>query len=303
MILIVTHKEDYTVDYVANILNKRKLEFFRLNTEDLSQIDYCIEPSFAMSLNLQGKSNFNSTWFRRVKLPQIEQLPVAQAQFISKDYESLLYNLVLLNSDKIIVSNPYRIFESENKLKQLKVAQELGFIIPKTIVTSSRNQIQVFISQHQSSIIKPLRIGRLQRNKAIEVMFTSRVDTASLDSNLALTPFILQEEVSKEYEVRATVVGDSAFFAKVESQLDTETTLDWRKKKLKFTRCKVPIEIEEKCISLVHQLGLKFGAIDLAFTKDGQYVFFEINPNGQWVWIEIDTQLPISEALITMLTQ
>ena len=48
---------------------------------------------------------------------------------------------------------------------------------------------------------------------------------------------------------------------------------------------------------LVRRLGLAYGAIDLVLTPDGRYVFLEINPNGQYLWIEQLTGLPISEAI------
>ena len=56
-------------------------------------------------------------------------------------------------------------------------------------------------------------------------------------------------------------------------------------------------------MALVKALGLCFGAIDLVLTPDGRYVFLEINPSGQWEWIESLTGLPISEALCDLFLQ
>jgi hypothetical protein len=39
----------------------------------------------------------------------------------------------------------------------------------------------------------------------------------------------------------------------------------------------------------------------MAITPDGKYVFFEINPNGQYLWIEDITKAPISEAIADLL--
>lgn len=49
---------------------------------------------------------------------------------------------------------------------------------------------------------------------------------------------------------------------------------------------------------LSKRITLKFGAIDLIKDKDGNYVFLEINPNGQWAWVQTQTGLPIAEAII-----
>ena len=43
--------------------------------------------------------------------------------------------------------------------------------------------------------------------------------------------------------------------------------------------------------------GMKRGAFDFIVTPSGEYVFLECNPNGQWLWIEMETELKISEAI------
>ena len=54
-------------------------------------------------------------------------------------------------------------------------------------------------------------------------------------------------------------------------------------------------------MQLVEKLGLCYGAIDMVLTPDGRYVFLEINPNGQYLWIELATGLPISDAICSLL--
>ena len=56
-------------------------------------------------------------------------------------------------------------------------------------------------------------------------------------------------------------------------------------------------------MALVERLGLCYGALDLVLTPDGRYVFLEINPSGQYLWIEVATGLPITAALCEMLIQ
>jgi glutathione synthase/RimK-type ligase-like ATP-grasp enzyme len=63
----------------------------------------------------------------------------------------------------------------------------------------------------------------------------------------------------------------------------------------------LPPEIQDKCVRLVEQLELSYGAIDMVLTPEGRYVFLEINPNGQYLWIEEQTGMPISAALCDLL--
>ena len=49
------------------------------------------------------------------------------------------------------------------------------------------------------------------------------------------------------------------------------------------------------------RLGLRYGAVDLRRTPDGRYVFFEVNPAGQWLFVEERTGLPITERVAALL--
>ena len=79
---------------------------------------------------------------------------------------------------------------------------------------------------------------------------------------------------------------------------------DWRRgdvDKLDHWVEPLPTDLADRCIRLVADYGLAFGAIDLARTPDDQWVFFELNPNGQWAWLEHKTGLPLSAALADLL--
>ena len=47
--------------------------------------------------------------------------------------------------------------------------------------------------------------------------------------------------------------------------------------------------------------GLRFGAFDLIVTPQGEYVFLELNPNGQWYWVELSTGAPMADAMADLL--
>lgn len=69
-----------------------------------------------------------------------------------------------------------------------------------------------------------------------------------------------------------------------------------------YRRPQHPVPHEEISDKLSREkLGLCYGAIDMVLTPDGRYVFLEINPNGQYLWIEFATGLPISDAICDLL--
>jgi len=94
---------------------------------------------------------------------------------------------------------------------------------------------------------------------------------------------------------------------RIDSQTHTETTVDWRHPsfidKLKHTPVDLPIQIIKGCHAMLHSLGLEFGAFDFAVSKTGQCYFLELNPNGQWYWLEDLTGVAISDAIARILAQ
>src|SRR5262249_21476922 len=119
------------------------------------------------------------------------------------------------------------------------------------------------------------------------------------------SPTIFQGYVPKRVELRITVVGERVFPAEIHSQQTQHTKHDWRRYDLDNTPHfphDLPCEIRERCVSLVKRLDLCYGAIDMVLTPDGRYVFLEINPSGQYMWIEAQTGLPISAAIADLLS-
>jgi len=301
MILIITHKEDYTSDFLINKLNAKKIKYVRWNCEDIINCNYQVDNN--INFTFEGSNNFKAVWFRRTKLPNIENISYSEKIYLLNEYDNLLKNLFCTINAKW-VSNPFSIYQAENKLYQLKIANSLGFKIPNTLVTNSKKELLEFYKNNSKSlIIKPLSQSKIISNNEIEYIFTNILkDEHILEiEKYDLTPCIYQEKIEKTIELRVTVVGEEIFIAGINSQVSEITKTDWRKGKLDFYIEELPKELKKKCISLVKSLNLKFGAIDLIKDKNGDYIFLEINPNGQWAWIENETGMKISDAIINEL--
>tara|TARA_R110000764_G_C11018774_1_gene383977 strand:+ start:1362 stop:2279 length:918 start_codon:yes stop_codon:yes gene_type:complete len=304
MILIVTHKNDFTVDFVIEKLNNRQIAYYRLNCEDIDEKGYTLKFGKNEDLQINKLKDISSVWFRRTKLPEVKISSESNRLFVLNDYDVFLSNLFsIIPSDKWM-SKPHDINLAENKLYQLKKASQLGFTIPDSIITSRKEDLLTFAQKHNYQIIiKPISQGRIIEDNSFENIFTNVVRKEHFESieKYDLTPCIFQECIEKKYEIRVTIVNGILFSAKVESQLNDKTKIDWRKEKLEFKKYELPKNISDKCLSLLEELNLNFGAIDLIKTMRDEYVFLEINPNGQWAWIEFDTGLPISDEIINFL--
>ncbi|WP_214416502.1 MvdC/MvdD family ATP grasp protein [Sphaerisporangium fuscum] len=191
---------------------------------------------------------------------------------------------------------------------QLERARRLGFEIPATLVTTDPETFLDFYDRHEGRVItKPVHgnqpTGQGERFGRFAAPVTP-MDLGHADA-LRLCPVIAQAYVPKRLEVRVTVVGTRVFPAEIHSQVSNHTKYDWRHYDPGATpirRHDLPGEVSERCVALVRALSLTYGAIDLILTPDGRYVFLEINPNGQFLWIEDATGLPISAAIADLLT-
>jgi len=196
---------------------------------------------------------------------------------------------------------------ASRKLYQLVVARELGFESPPTLITTNPEEFLDFYCAHDGRVITKV-IGQLSAyhgdgdfGRYTELVSTRDVRYAA---SVRLCPIIVQPYVVKALELRVTVVGKEVFAAEIHSQESNRARIDWRRYDLRMTPHgihRLPDEIAKRCLALVQRLGLCYGAIDLILTPDGRYVFLEINPNGQYLWIEKATGLPISEALCDLL--
>ncbi|MEV4107763.1 MvdC/MvdD family ATP grasp protein [Nonomuraea sp. NPDC049695] len=197
---------------------------------------------------------------------------------------------------------------AHNKLVHLALAQELGFAVPPTTITNDPSELVPAYERAGGRLIaKPVEHTAFRIDGEAHTVYTTVVERRDLAgrSRIAHEPTILQPYVDKAVELRVTVVGHQVFAAEIASQDSPRTRDDWRHYDFDRARHSVhhlPDDVARRCVDLVAALGVSFGAIDLILTPDGEYVFLEINPNGQWGWIEDLTGLPISTAIADWLT-
>jgi hypothetical protein len=178
-------------------------------------------------------------------------------------------------------------------------------------VTNSPEEFVEFYRRHAGRIIsKPFYYNTVypsaETTKDFWGMHTQPVTIHDVRfaASLRFCPVIVQAYVPKRVELRITVVGGEIFACEIHSQVTHRTKHDWRNYDLAHTPHyvhDVPQEVGERCYRLVAALGLCYGAIDMILTPDGRYVFLEINPSGQFRWIEDITGLPISAAIAQLL--
>jgi glutathione synthase/RimK-type ligase-like ATP-grasp enzyme len=311
MYLIVTNKRDLTSDFIVLELQRRNLSYLRLNTEDITQSTFSYTPHDDKWLLFLSNTTIDLTqvkaaYFRRPGIPEpIENIQTSDVrQYCAMEWTALLQSLYWAIGERWL-NSPQMISLAENKIRQLNLAWRLGFLVPQTTITNDPSTFSAFLKP-QEMVGKPLKNSLVKDNSTDRVLFTTRLQNRlNIEQDeIRACPIIIQQEIKKEYDIRVTVVGNQIFAATIDSQKDHSTEVDWRrtsKPDLEHSIYKLPSELEQRCIALTAALGLRFGAIDLILDKNGKHWFLEINPNGQWGWIQIRTGLPIAEAIVSEL--
>lgn len=307
-ILLVTASYDVAADYVGCALRNRKSLFFRLDTDKFpSQVQATFSPregiTFSSGSQRVAGRQIKAVWYRRLVAPDLPPgLDRGTRDFCERETRAFLNGvLATLPTTARWLSAPLAVRAAESKPYQLKIAADLGFLVPNTTITNHPGAV-LELSKCYPLAAKAVSSGYIASESGNKAIFTSRVGNQDLEDleSLSLAPVTFQEFVEKQSDIRVTVVGDNVFAAEILSQASQSSRVDWRATEdpnLPHRRHELPDQVASLCRSLTGALGLSFGAIDLALYADGQYMFFEINPNGEWVWIEDQLQFPISQTI------
>lgn len=177
--------------------------------------------------------------------------------------------------------NPLReAIRGENKYWQMELARDIGFLVPPTIISNSKQRLIEFCKKHTDSIFKLMSqdIYILNKNE-IRGFYTNRIKEGDIEKLFLLkgeNPIVLQKYIQKKYEVRYTVVGEEHFVCQIDSQKSSIACNDWRRYDIANTPHNIlipPIEIKEKVSLLLKKMEILYGALDFIVTPDNECFF------------------------------
>lgn len=311
-VLLFTNKEDITTDFIVQELKRQEIDFYRFNTEELSKtvkivLDFERE-QYLLIDKLDNKEfhllDFTDIYYRRPELPLYDDADLTEGEksFLQIEIYYTLEGVYRLLSKKHWFNNVFAIRNAENKIYQLLLAKEVGLTIPSTLISNHHDSVERFV-RYGKHIIKPVHNARIMDEKHPQIVYTSEITQAIKKEEAEFNINYLQNKIEKRCDVRATFVGEKCFAVTIDSQQLEDTCIDWRRGEhiLQHAPIELPQDIQAKCLRLMQRLNLDYGAFDFVLDKQGNYVFLEINPNGQWAWIEHLTGLPISKEIVKCL--
>ncbi len=323
-VLIVTNASDLHADIVELKLKNKGAKPFRINLDEFPR-DFSVDIGFGADglsgtlRHLASKDEISlvevgAVWSRKAaKFDFLSEDLTAQEQaFAQAETEHLFFSL-LYSLDCFWMSHPLAIRSSLWKGEQLRRAVQMGFQVPRSIISNCPDAVRRFRQTLDSEIIfKAMSSPSLCAedvaavDREFEGLPTTRIsdDHFEVIESVRQLPCLFQEYIPKKYELRVTVIGEKVFAAKIHSQNDSRTETDYRNfsVEIPYELTKLAVDVEARCVEFVRSYGLEFGALDLIVTPQDELVFLENNPGGQFLFVEqLVPELRMTDAIADLL--
>jgi glutathione synthase/RimK-type ligase-like ATP-grasp enzyme len=278
-----------------------KSELYRARAEILEIDIWSSFGSKTLDLRSPFLPEYDGAWLRTK--PNVADTVSDFELFAIRERKEFLYGHYGLVATGGWINDPWCQERSKGKVSQLLKAKALNLNIPDTVIGTDLAEIEKLYADGGEVIYKPMTWLATTEG---QVLFTNTISLAALrDAHSAIrnVPGIFQKRIVKSCEYRITIVDEEVFAVRIFSQDDPEAALDWRRKQmsLRYEVCK-PQEFNCDLLqALLRELGLRFGAFDIIETTNGEMVFLEVNPAGNWLWLEDKLDLRISSAIASAL--
>ncbi len=301
MLLILTNSLDVTADYLGSVLARRNVPFLRLDTDTALQhvgVEYeAGGPLVRLGGEWHPPERFTNIWYRRPeRLRQVGAAQTPESKFVVEEWAEALEGFLAHIEEARWMNHPSRNVLASHKLEQLSRANSFGLRTPETLVTQDPDRFREFYTRHRGAVIvKPMASGYVERHEEERdsLVYTNRVGPEHLNDldDLRGCPTLFQRLIEKACDVRITVVdGDMYSVELTAREPDGSQRCDIRRNNMddvSYRAITLPDEVRAKVAALVASYRLRFAAIDMAVTPAGEWVYFEVNPNGQWAWLDL----------------
>lgn len=318
-VLIVTYSDDDEgIHYVTEALQRKGTNVYRFNTNyyptQIQLASHYINNTEQVKIIsedvIHDLAKFDAVWYRRIRIGQ--EIPEDMADeykipAIEESKSTFQGTLASWGIGKFVLDAVADIRRADNKQLQLKVANRLGLHIPATLITNSATEVRDFAQNFSAVVSKMQYAFSIYDGDDDEYRVYSQKwlpEELQEMAGLEFSPMIFQEYVEKDCEFRVIIVGEQIFCGKIPSQQSEDGQADWRKDANLIHEIEVyelPASVKLKLLHLMDYFRLNYGAIDLIKTPEGKYVFLEINPVGEFSWLDKALGHKISEAIANVL--
>ena len=315
LVLVITNSKDATSTFLLEKARPARTVIARLNTDNMQQ--YCINfNSHTCSWSIQLEDvlltpdNLRAIYYRRPKPPTLPDIQdAATLAWAQNEFRSAFGGILMGLPEYRWMDHPLLVSRASYKLDQLASARRLGLNTPNTLVTMDPDRARNFCDNAMWNVVtKPLGHGEVKSSadELSNVVYTNSLQREHADqfSLVANCPVLLQELINKEYDIRVIVIGNDCYAVAIHSQEHEYSQIDCRRNNMagmKYSIITLPNNVNSALVELVERYSLHFGAIDLIKDIRGDYWFLELNPAGQWAWLEQATGIELTRSIVSQL--
>ncbi|MGH8929509.1 MAG: ATP-grasp domain-containing protein [Egibacteraceae bacterium] len=234
-------------------------------------------------------------WLRRIPSVQLDMLQPSDRRFAAYEWRQSLEG-ALDQAPCRLVNDPWAETRAGRKAIQLATALHCGLPVPQTLITNEAEKVRDFYEKHSDGVV--VKVFRSPEKHLVETRVLRQEDLANLEF-LHLTPAIFQEYLAGASDVRVTVVDRQIFAARLTPRREM---VDYRLDPLAdIEPFDIGHDVQKSMLALMSDLGLSYCSADFRLTPEGELVFLDLNPGGQFLFVEIRAGHPISRAIALLL--
>jgi glutathione synthase/RimK-type ligase-like ATP-grasp enzyme len=320
-VLVITNDHDEHADAVIAELDRRAVPVFRFHPEEFTNassisMEICNGRIDGEIRNARQRVAFHdicAAWYRRSRalfapLPSLNILYGDLDNFV-RVQSSVTLTGFFASLQTLWVGQPFKLRRAEVKALQLAEASKAGLATPTTLISNDPERAAVFVEAlgDTDCAVKPLIATRVDGEGGARLPLTTILPRGHTLDAVARAPNIFQPYIEKAYELRCVVMGDKVFTAKLDSQAHESTRKDWRAgavedEEVEYKVFDLPEGVQAGLHRLMRSFEINFASIDMIVTPEGEFVFLDLNPNGQWLWLEEELGLPLVAGMADLLT-
>lgn len=313
-VLIITNDDDVHADAVIEELNRRDVPVFRFNPEQFPH-------SYSMSIEVRdgyidgeirtanqrvALNDICAAWYRRSRnlFAATPELVVGKLDNYVKVQAMATMAALCEGLQTPWVGHPHKLRRADVKALQLAEASKAGLKTPATLTSNDPTQVAAFAEAlgDTACAIKPLIAVAVNEEREYRLPLTTTLPRGHALGSVSLAPTMFQPYIDKAFELRCVVMGEKIFCARLNSQANELTRKDWRAGEPEHEVFSLPEHVKASIRRLMRSFDINFASIDLIVTPTGEYVFLDLNPNGQWLWLEVEAGLPLVAGMADLLT-
>lgn len=236
----------------------------------------------------------DSVWYRRPRAAHVPgYVHESDVEYTYNECTELYRAFVFGSTRAFWINTIGSQLTCSNKVLQLRHAIDCGVAVPETLVSNDPAEVRDFVARQERTIYKPLRGAAWEIDGKVHGTYTTPITAAELPSDrmLAACPGIYQSLVKKRYEVRAQFFGSTCIAVKIDSLGMQYGEFDWRRFQAVSSPGAVPWRLPRDvylaCRQIMQRLDIVSGAFDFIVDTEDRWVFLEVNPVGQFAFLEL----------------